>query len=115
MVQLKPLRTFGPISWIQTLGRYYSYLVQDRRYHFVKDHVLVGGWRKDFVELICLVVQRICAHGELHRRAFDAIRCDHNTAIFAHFAVVAPSTSHDDIDVCLFAFSLKFAFFSFEG
>jgi len=85
------------------------HLIQNRRHDFIKDHVLVSGRREHLVELIRLVVERVRAHRELHGRALDAIRRDHNAAVLAYFAVIAASTPNDDIDVGLFTFRLELA------
>lgn len=90
-----------------------TYLVENGRNNFLKDHVLVGSWREDLVELVCLIAERIGAHGKLNGGALDAICRHHNAAVFAHFAVVAASAAHDDIDISLFAF-VKVALFALQ-
>ena len=84
-----------------------THLVQDGRNDLIEDHVLICGRRKDFVELVCLVAHSAWSHRQLDLSAFDTIRLDHNTAVLAHFAVIAPSTPDDNVDVCLFS-SLAF-------
>ena len=80
-----------------------TYLVQDGRDDLLEDHVLICGGREDFVELVCLVAHGAWSHGQLDLGAFHAIRLDDNTTVFAHFAVVPPPASDDNIDVCFLA------------
>jgi hypothetical protein len=64
--------------------------------------------------LVRLVAQRTRAHGQLYGGALDPVGRNHNAAVLAHLAIVAPATSDDDIDVGLFAVGLEFTFFALQ-
>ena len=84
-----------------------THFVQNGCHNFVVDHGLVGSRGEDLVELICLVAQRTRAHRQVYSGAPDPVGRYHDAAVFAYFAVIAPSAPDDNIDVCLFS-SLAF-------
>ena len=93
-----------------------SYLIQDRRHDFVKHHVLVGSRREDLVELVRLVAERTRPHRQVYSRALDAVRRHHHAAVFAYFAVIAPSTPDDNVDIGLVSFiRLEFPLLPLKG
>lgn len=77
-----------------------AHLVDDRCDDLIKDHALVCCRREDLVKLIGLVAECARTHGELDCAAFDAVGRYNNAAVLAHFAVIATTTSHNNIDIC---------------
>lgn len=76
-----------------------TYLIQYWHNNGIKNHNLIRSWTEDLVEMICLVTQCARPHGQFHGPPFHSICADDDTAVFAHFAVAASSTSDDDIDI----------------
>lgn len=91
------------------------YLVNDRCDDLLEYHFLVSGWREDLVELVGLVAERAGTHGEIHNVALDTVGRDNNTAVFAHFAVIATTASNNDIDVGLLSGIFEICSFPLEG
>ena len=77
-----------------------AHLVDDWYDDLVEDGGLVCSGREDLVELICLVAQRTRTHGKVYCCASDSVGRYHDAAVFAHFAIIAPSTPDHDVDVC---------------
>lgn len=69
---------------------------------------------ENLVELVGLVAKRARTHGELDCVAFDAICSDNDAAVFAHFTIIAATTSDDNIDVCLLSSIFEIGRFPLE-
>ena len=107
--------TCNAISKLHRTSLVPTHFVQNGCHNFVVDHGLVGCWGEDLVELICLVAQRTWTHGKVYGCASDSVGRYHNAAVFAHFAIIAPSTPDDDVDVCLLSSIAVEVDFSLEG
>ena len=116
MVQLKPPKTWYGISRAASdaAKAMQTYFVQNGSDDLVEDHALVGGGREDLVELVRLVAEGARSHGKVHGASLDSVGGDDDARVLLDLAVIAASTTHDNVDVGLLL-GLELALFALDA
>ena len=84
-----------------------SYLIQNGRYHIIKDHALVRSRGEDLIKLVCLIAQGTGTHAQFDLLSAHAISRDDDAAVLADFTVVPAPGTDDDVDVGLLILMLR--------